>query len=109
MTGDECPGGKSVFQITFLFGPNCAGNPVLSDTPVPFGPRNCDHSSASVGVKPNEAEAATMMVRAIFIFRLRIVIRMSEDRFGSGVNFISFVPICLGDPNVFRSCKPHRL
>src|SRR4051812_50221148 len=82
MTGDECPGGKSVFQITFLFGPNCTGNPVLSDTPVPFGPRNCDHSSASVGLKPNEAEAATMMTRAIFIFRLRIVIRMSEHRLG---------------------------
>src|SRR5262245_29810055 len=45
-TGDEWPGGSSVFQTTFLLGPNSVGNPVVAETPVPFGPRNCDQSSA---------------------------------------------------------------
>src|SRR6267142_3807922 len=45
-TGDEWPGGSGVFQITFLLGPNSSGSPVDAETPVPFGPRNCDQSSA---------------------------------------------------------------
>src|SRR5215470_7808423 len=46
-TGDECPGGNSVFQTTFLFGPNSCGRPVVEETPVPFGPRNWVQSSAA--------------------------------------------------------------
>jgi hypothetical protein len=41
------PGGSAVFQITFVVGPNSVGRPVVSATPVPFGPRNCDHSEAA--------------------------------------------------------------
>src|ERR1041385_4265023 len=52
-TGDECPAGNSVFQTTFLVGPNSVGKPFVSETPVPFGPRNCDHSSDAATVKGN--------------------------------------------------------
>src|SRR5882724_624857 len=45
-TGEECPGGRSVFQITFLLGPNSTGRLRLSDTPAALGPRNCGQSSA---------------------------------------------------------------
>src|SRR5215813_4224898 len=49
--GEECPGGSAVFQITFCLGPNSVGRPLVVDTPVPFGPRNCDQSSESVGIE----------------------------------------------------------
>src|SRR5215510_10248813 len=52
-TGDECPAGSSVFQTTFLAGPNSVGRPLVSETPLPFGPRNCDHSSEAAMVKGN--------------------------------------------------------
>src|SRR5260370_34269558 len=57
-TGEECPGGRTVFQTTFLLGPNSTGRFRLSDTPAEFGPRNCGQSSAlnSVG-KPRRAAA----------------------------------------------------
>ena len=58
-TGDEWPGGSGVFQITFLLGPNCSGSPVVAETPVPFGPRNCDQSSATAFVNgPKAIKAA---------------------------------------------------
>lgn len=58
-TGDECPGGSAVFQITFLLGPNSAGSPVDAETPVPFGPRNCGQSSAPAVVNgPDAIKAA---------------------------------------------------
>ena len=58
-TGDEWPGGSGVFQITFLLGPNSSGRPVDAETPVPFGPRNCDHSWATALVESSKAiEAA---------------------------------------------------
>ena len=43
ITGDECPGGNSRRQMRFLPVPNSAGSPALSETPVPFGPRNRSH------------------------------------------------------------------
>src|ERR1700737_2793047 len=46
-TGEEWPGGSAVFQITFLLGPNSTGRPLVTETPLPFGPRNCDQSSAT--------------------------------------------------------------
>src|SRR5947207_12284881 len=58
-TGEECPGGRSAFQITFFVGPNSTGRLRLSDTPAALGPRNCGQSSAqqSTGAK-NKAAAA---------------------------------------------------
>src|SRR5437016_1322983 len=53
-TGEEWPGGSGVFQITFLLGPNSTGRPVVSETPLPFGPRNCDQSSAKALVSAND-------------------------------------------------------
>src|SRR6266496_5861875 len=53
-TGDEWPGGSAVFQITFLLGPNSSGSPVDAETPLPFGPRNCVHSSALALVQAND-------------------------------------------------------
>src|SRR3954464_13534592 len=44
--GDDSPAGTLAFQTTFLSGPNSAGNPVLVDMPVPFGPRKRVHSGS---------------------------------------------------------------
>jgi hypothetical protein len=38
-----------------LLGLKVSGTPVVVDTPVPFGPRNCVQSSAKVFVIENEA------------------------------------------------------
>src|SRR5678816_4038811 len=45
MTGDERAKGTGVFQATFFVELNSAGRGKPSATPVPFGPRNCSHSS----------------------------------------------------------------
>src|SRR5215813_1950050 len=54
-TGEEWPGGSGVFHKTFFSGLNSTGRPVVSETPEPFGPRNCDQSSASAELRDNEA------------------------------------------------------
>src|SRR5712692_10158371 len=46
-TGDECPGGSAVRQMTFLAGPNSVGRPIVSETPEALGPRNWGQSAAS--------------------------------------------------------------
>src|SRR5258706_9432295 len=45
-TGDECPGGSAVRHTTFWLGPIRDGTRVESETPEPFGPRNCGQSAA---------------------------------------------------------------
>src|SRR5579863_5301875 len=45
-TGEECPGGRLVFQTTFLLGPNSTGRFFSLETPELLGPRNWVHSSA---------------------------------------------------------------
>src|ERR1700730_17519641 len=61
--GDECPGGRSVFQTTFFFGPNSTGRFLLSETPDPFGPRNCGQLSAENSEKtPSNAVASRSFV-----------------------------------------------
>src|SRR5688572_24460612 len=70
-TGDECPGGSAVFQRTFLLGPKVSGMPVVVDTPLPFGPRNWDQSSAKVVVIRNEAIMRATKVRERFRFIMR--------------------------------------
>src|SRR6185503_4830103 len=67
-TGDEWPGGSGVFQTTFLFGPNSEGKPLVSETPVPFGPRNCDHSSLAKLVETHANRIATRRVLGFNIF-----------------------------------------
>jgi hypothetical protein len=54
-TGEEWPGRSAVFQIMFLLGPKSTGRPLLGETPLPFGPRNCVQSSATAHVSDNEA------------------------------------------------------
>ena len=68
-TGDEWPGGSAVFQTTFLLGPNSSGSPVDAETPLPFGPRNCDQSSATTVVKRvvDAINAATTRAKAAFL------------------------------------------
>ena len=46
-TGEECPGGRAVFQTTFFAGPNSSGRLLVSAIPEPFGPRNWGQSSAA--------------------------------------------------------------
>src|SRR5689334_10739215 len=46
-TGDECPSGRAVFQITPLSGPNSVGRLAAVETPVPFGPRNRAQSGSA--------------------------------------------------------------
>jgi hypothetical protein len=38
----------------FLLGPNSCGSPVVAETPLPFGPRNCGQSSAAAVVSAND-------------------------------------------------------
>src|SRR4028118_1566110 len=52
-TGEEWPGGSGVFQTTFFAGPNTSGSPIETETPLPFGPRNCGQSSANAPVAAN--------------------------------------------------------
>src|SRR5918992_3458471 len=71
-TGDECPGGRAVFQTTFFSGPNSSGRPVDTETPLPFGPRNCTQSSATgLASRPAVSQVAINgvinKVRMIFI------------------------------------------
>src|SRR5436190_355336 len=58
-TGEECPGGRSVFQITFFVGPNSTGRLRLLDTPAALGPRNCGQSSAQKRTGETSKAAAT--------------------------------------------------
>jgi hypothetical protein len=58
-TGEEWPGGNGVFQTTFFSGPNTSGNPVETETPLPFGPRNCGQSSADAPVAAHIASIVT--------------------------------------------------
>src|SRR6266487_3931917 len=87
-TGEEWPGGSAVFQITFLFGPNSTGRPVVAETPLPFGPRNCGQSSATALVNRDDAvivNAKDIRIKAktlFFIFevalrQLRILLSMT--------------------------------
>lgn len=47
MTGDDLPSGRSVFQRTFLAGPNSVGSgPQAGQRPEPLGPRNWGQSAA---------------------------------------------------------------
>src|SRR5215213_9303094 len=39
--------GRSAFHLTFSVGPQLVGSPVSSDTPDPFGPRNCVQPAAA--------------------------------------------------------------
>jgi hypothetical protein len=74
-TGEEWPGGSAVFQTTFLLGPNSSGRPVVAETPVPFGPRNCDQSSATAVVNGRDAiNSATDKAKMVFV-TLDIVLR----------------------------------
>src|ERR1700730_3428453 len=87
-TGEEWPGGSSVFQITFLLGPNSWGSPVVADTPVPFVPRNCDQSSVTAVFKANDAvtvNAKDIRIKTVF-FIFKMVLR--ELRM-----FLSMTPI----------------
>src|SRR5689334_16400932 len=75
-TGDECPCGTAVFHITFFSGPNSVGSPVVSATPLPFGPRKRDHSlldaacaDASATHSPHETMAPIRMRRMMLILR----------------------------------------
>src|SRR5262249_28820705 len=70
-TGDECPAGTAVFQMTFFDGPNSAGSPEVADTPVPLGPRKRDQSdgfAAAVTAAGSES-AATARLSARVIRR----------------------------------------
>ena len=58
-TGEECPGGNSVFQTTFLSGPNSTGRPFSSETPPPFGPRKRSHSPAHRDAASRETSTST--------------------------------------------------
>src|SRR5215831_10466491 len=64
-TGEECPGGSAVFQITFCLGPNSVGRPLVVDTPVPFGPRNCDQSSESVRIEWRDVAEVCVMTNVV--------------------------------------------
>jgi len=68
-TGDECPGGSGVFQKTFFSGPNSVGSPVVIETPVPLGPRNCDQSSAATVER--DSYAANKATRIVLIFVIK--------------------------------------
>src|SRR6266850_1702496 len=56
-TGDECPAGRAVFQITFLPGPNSSGRFVAVETPLAFTPRNWGQSA------PRSMQAVTAAIR----------------------------------------------
>src|ERR1022692_3360905 len=62
--GDECPGGRSVFQTTFLVGPNSTGRFLLAEMPELLGPRNCIQSSEW---SRETAPARTIAIRMVFI------------------------------------------
>src|ERR1041384_227887 len=83
-TGEECPGGSGVFQITFLSGPNSVGSPVLVDTPVPFGPRNCSQSSADAPI-----ETQVISITSIATIRIRLIIRFIFDLYTAKRNFLA--------------------
>jgi hypothetical protein len=46
MHGDEAPGSVEIFQSWFVPGPNSTGGLADSETPEPFGPRNCGHQES---------------------------------------------------------------
>src|SRR6266853_4168778 len=48
-TGDECPGGNSIFHTAGTSGPIASGSADPSATPAAFGPRNCGQSAAARG------------------------------------------------------------
>src|SRR6266540_2832623 len=64
-TGEEKPGGTSVFHTTFLAGPNSTGRFRFPETPAEFGPRNCSQSSAQRGVMPSRtiAKGISLFIR----------------------------------------------
>jgi len=59
MTGDERAKGTGVFQARFFVELNSAGKGKPSATPVPFGPRNCSHSSVRLPCCPYNVDSAT--------------------------------------------------
>jgi hypothetical protein len=71
-TGDEWPGGSAVFQTTFVLGPNSTGKPVDAETPLPFGPRNCDQSSAAALVNESVATSSAQDMAKIVFFTFKV-------------------------------------
>ena len=83
MIGDEKPWGSSVFQITFLSGPNSAGSPLVGEIPEPFGPRNLDQS---VSEDAAAASADRSNKQLISIFHLQNLTGDEEIKRNSFLN-----------------------
>jgi hypothetical protein len=84
-TGDEWPGGSAVFQTTFFAGPNSTGNPVVAETPLPLGPRNCDQSSLPATANDREGTKSTAKTVAALniitaIFQRDLEIRVERQQ-----------------------------
>src|SRR5688500_19048576 len=71
MIGDECPCGRSVFQITFCAGPNSAGSAPASETPETLGPRKRAHSTAGSAASTVTATRSVSKVPMV-LFRQRL-------------------------------------
>src|SRR6185503_12929529 len=70
-TGEEWPGGRAVFQITFFAGPNSEGRPVVSETPKALGPRNCGQSAARTQLTEKRRIARAPGMRTVYSARIR--------------------------------------
>ena len=66
---------QSSFQRTFLLGPKVSGTPVVAETPLPLGPRNCDQSSANAGdYKRSDYESNDQQAEVSFHDALKITV-----------------------------------
>jgi hypothetical protein len=63
-----------------LFGPNSTGTPVEAETPLPFGPRNCNQSSAEeIGIGAIADTMISAVKRRSRFLIFMVVIRRKID------------------------------
>ena len=73
MHGDEAPGGGEIFQSWFVPGPNSIGGLADSETPEPFGPRNCGHQESPLAQHATLVTKPRIKTICFFIAALELV------------------------------------